>query len=250
VVYATIYPPKPERVETFVTRELLREYVAAERGFELRVVIASAHRGSLEKAGEVLREFPTVPAKLVFLETEHAGVRAEEISFCKERLPELLMAEEFDWLLFMDADVWTPIAQVPEWIGIVGDEPERRFVKVKYCLRSQLASPHDTLGAYFHHKALLERMKYWKVVFPKNANGKRLGAPDCCLHDYLEGNGCKKIVPERLTTFHFLNAEDAHVYRNGELFPMKQARQPVASGEAARKALSAATPAYARRRGV
>ena len=116
VIYATIYPPRPGRVETFVTRELLREYVAGERGFDLCAVIASAHR---ESPGEkMLREFPTVPAKLVFLETEHAGVRAEEISFCKERLPELLMAEEFDWLLFMDANVWTPIAQVPEWIGL------------------------------------------------------------------------------------------------------------------------------------
>lgn len=237
MVYATIYPPKPERVETFVTRELLREYVAAEREFDLSVVIASAHRASLEEAGKILWEFPTVRSKLVYLETEHAGVRAEEISFCKERLPEMLAAEAFDWLLFMDADVWTPIAQIPEWIGIVGDERERRFVKVKYCLRSRLASPHHTLGAYFHHKALLERMRYWKVVFPRDANGKRLGAPDCYLHDYLEGNGCKKIVPDRLTTFHFLNAEDAHVYRNGDLFLMRNARQSVASGEAAQKAL-------------
>jgi hypothetical protein len=237
VIYATIYPPKPDRGETFVTRELLREYTAGERAFDLSVVIASAHRASLEVAAKVLREFPAISGKLIFLETEHAGVRAEEISFCKAKLPELLAGEAFDWLLFMDADVWTPIAQVPEWMELVGEERARRFVKVKYCLRNDLSSPHHTLGAFFHHKALLEQMQYWTAVFPQGANGKRLGAPDCYLHDYLEGNGCRKIVPERLTTFHFLNAEDAHVYRNGELFPMKNARQSLESGEAVRKAL-------------
>lgn len=40
VIYATIYPPDPEgRAETLVTRELLRGYVAAEREFDLSVVI-------------------------------------------------------------------------------------------------------------------------------------------------------------------------------------------------------------------
>jgi hypothetical protein len=211
--------------------------VAAEREFALSVVIASAHRASLEVAEQVLREFPTVPAKLLHLETAHAGVRAEEISFCKELLPQRLMEEEFDYLLFMDADVWTPIAQVPEWMGIISDGTDRRFVKVKYCLRDQLSSPHHTLGAYFHHKALLVRMRYWTVIFPRDTEGKRQGAPDCHLHDYLEGNGCKKIVPERLTTYHFTNAEDAQVYRNGELFALAGARADVASGEAARRAL-------------
>lgn len=238
MVYATIYPPEPAgRAEMTITRELLREYGAVEREFELRVVIASAHRAALEAAGRVLAEFPVVPGKLLDLETEHAGVRAEEISFCKEQLPMRLMEEEWDYLLFMDADVWTPMAQVPGWMGMIGEETDRRFVKVKYCLRDQLASPHHTLGAYFHHRALLSRMQYWTKVFPKDAEGRRLGAPDCHLHDYLEGNGCRKMVPERLTTYHFRDAEQAHVYRNGELFLLANAREELASGRALRAAM-------------
>ena len=242
VTYATIYPPNPEdRAETSVTRELLREHAAAERGFSLSVVIASAHPAALETAAKVLAEFPTVPATLPHLETEHAGVRAEEISFCKEQLPQRLLAENFDYLLFMDADVWTPIAQVPEWISIIGCEHAHRFVKVKYCLRSSLLSPSNTLGAYFHHKALLSRTAYWTRVFPRNEHGRRTGAPDCYLHDYLESQGCQKIVPERLTTFHFRDAEVAHVYRNGALFRISNARDEVVSGRAAQAARSLAS---------
>jgi len=238
VIYATIYPPNPEgRAETFVTRELLREYAAEERGFDLSVVIASAHPASLAAAEKVLAEFPAVPARLIHLETEHAGIRPEEISFCKEKLPERLMAEEFDYLLFMDADVWTPISQVAGWIAIIGGETRRRFVKVKYCLRDKLASPHDTLGAYFHHKALLEETRYWEKIFPRDAHGRRRGAPDCVLHNYLEGGGCRKIVPERLMTYHFTNADDAQVYQHGQLYSLVGARAGVASGEARREAL-------------
>lgn len=80
-------------------------------------------------------------------------------------------------------------------------------------------------------------MRYWTVIFPRDAEGRRRGAPDCHLHDYLEKNGCRKIVPERLTTYHFTNAENAQVDRNGELFSLAGARAEVLSGEAARRAL-------------
>ncbi len=243
VTYATIYPPEPEgRAETFVTRELLREYAAGGHSFELSVAIGSAHPAALEAAREVLAEFPAVPARLLHLETGHAGVRAEEIAFCKEALPHRLMAGEFDYLLFMDADVWTPISQVGAWIGIIGTGRSHRYVKVKYCLRDQFDSPHHTLGAYFHHRALLERTRYWEHVFPKDEHGRRLDAPDCALHDCLERSGCEKIVPDALTSFHFTDPENAQIYRNGDLFHLLSARSHLASGAARREALDAVKP--------
>lgn len=217
VIYATIYPPNPaKRAETFVTRELVREYLAAPRAWRLEVVIASAHAASLDAARAVMAEFPQVPADFWYLETKYAGTRAEEISYCKEQLPlRLAQRPGWDWLLFMDADVWTRISQVDDWMQRVGEERASRFIKIKYTLRDRLQSPAHTLGAYFHHRELLTRMEYWKIIFPRDAAGRRTSAPDCLLHDYLEGNGCKKIVPEPIATLHFQNARDAQWYCDG-----------------------------------
>lgn len=226
VVYATIYPPKPDgRSETFVTRELVREYLSKPREWRLEVVIASAHAASLDAARTVMAEFPEIPAEFWHMETKYAGTRAEEISYCKEQLP-LRLAQKpgWDWMLFMDADVWTRIGQVDSWMRRIGDERETRLIKIKYTLRDRLQSPAHTLGAYLHHRELLERMEYWKIIFPRDASGRRTNAPDCLLHDYLEGNGCKKIVPEPIATLHFLNGRDAQWYCDGRSLAWPGAR--------------------------
>lgn len=214
VVFATIYPRDPtRRSETFVTAELIREYLEKPRGWQLEVVIASAHREALDAARAVMREFPDLPALFLHFETEYAGTRPEEIAYCKEQLPLRLAAYPgWDWLLFMDADVWTRIAAVDEWMARIGEKTAQRLIKIKYCLRNKLSSPAHTLGAYFHHRALLETIEYWKVIFPKNAMNRRIGAPDCLLHAYLENQGCEKIVPQRIWTLHFLNQRDANWY--------------------------------------
>lgn len=211
VIYATIYPFDPaERSETWVTRELIREYLAEARGWRLEVVIASAHAEGLVAARAVLAEFPEVTAEFWHLETPYAGTREEEISFCKEELPKRLAVKEgWDWLLFMDADVWTRIAPVVAWMGRLGEGRGRRFIQIKYTLRDMLKSPAHTLGAYFHHRELLVGLEYWRVVFPRDAEGRRKGAPDCYLHDFLMAEGCEKIVPEPMVTLHFQNTRDA-----------------------------------------
>ena len=227
VCLATIWPVDPtERAEDFILRELLAEYAEAARVWSLRVVVASAHRGALDVARAVCAEFPCVAAEFWYLETEYAGTRGEEISFCKEQLPlRLAAAQGWDWLLYYDADVWTRIAQVDAWMAIIGAERERCFVKIKYALRDLLESPAVTLGAYFHHRSLLERMEYWKVIFPRDASGHRLGAPDCLLHNFLEGNGCRKVVPKGMRTLHFRNKRDAQGFDDGRCFVADGARE-------------------------
>ncbi len=218
ICLATIWPRDPHgRSEDFVLGELLKEYETRERNWSLRVVVASAHQSALEVAREVTGRFPDIRADFWWMETEHAGRRAEEISFCKEQLPLRLAAEPgWDWIFYYDADVWTRITQVPEWIDIVGSEKERCFVKIKYTLRDKLESPAHTLGAYFHHRALLERLEYWKAVFPRRADGRRRNAPDRALHDFLERtHRCRKVVPEGIESLHFLNGRDAHHFDAG-----------------------------------
>ncbi len=214
VVYATIYPQDPTaRSETWVARELIREYLAEARSWRLEVVVASAHAEALVAARAALAEFPEVPADFWHLETAYAGTRAEEISFCKEELPRRLAQKEgWDWLLFMDADVWTRIGPVAAWMERIGEGRGRRFIKVKYTLRDMLKSPAHTLGAYFHHRALLEELEYWRVIFPRDAEGRRKDSPDCLLHNYLKEKGCEKIVPEPMVTLHFQNTRDAQWY--------------------------------------
>ena len=224
VCVATIWPGNPgDRAEDFVLRELLAEH--AREAWRLRLVVASAHRSGLEAARAVCGEFPAVPVEFWFLETEYAGTRPEEISFCKEELARrLAILPGWEWLYFYDADVWTQIGQVPEWMRIIGGERERCFVKIKYTLKDRLESPAHTLGAYFHHRSLLEGKEYWKVIFPKDSGGRRSGAPDCLLHDYLEGNGCRKVVPKGMQTVHFITRHDAHGFDDGVCFPIMGAR--------------------------
>lgn len=231
MLFSTIYPERLDaRNELFITRQFLTEYRLARLPFTLRVFIASAHRNSVDAARVLEEEFPEIGMQFLEIETEHKGTRSEEISFCKEYLPERLTKENFDYLLFMDADVWTSISQVQGWISLIGPEFAKRFIKIKYCLRDSLSSPAHTLGAYFHHKDLLTSMEYWKIVFPRYENGKRKGAPDCYLHDYLEGRRkCKKIVPEGLLTYHCLNTGDAHVYDAEKLYKIKNVRAEIST---------------------
>jgi GR25 family glycosyltransferase involved in LPS biosynthesis len=226
VCLATIWPQNPSgRSEDFVLRELLKEYASIKRDWILRLVVASAHRSALDVAKRLLAEFPNVEAQFWWMETAYAGTRAEEISFCKEQLPMRLAADSaWDWLYYYDADVWTPIGQIEEWIEAIRDNRERHFVKIKYTLRSKLESPAITLGAYFHHRALLERVEYWKVIFPKDKNGRRIGAPDCKLSDCLDRNGCKKIVPKEMRTLHFLNEQDAHGFDSERCYVASKVR--------------------------
>lgn len=226
VCLATIWPRDPHgRSEAFVLGELLREYGAREREWALRVVVASAHREALEVARGVMAGFADIRADFWWMETEHAGTRPEEISFCKEQLPPRLAAERgWDWLLFYDADVWTRLGQVPEWMGHIGGEHEGAFVKIKYTLRDKLESPAHTLGAYFHHRALLERLEYGKVVFPRFPDGQRRNAPDCVLHDFLRRNGCRKVVPESMATLHFTDPQNARVFAGGASFDARGVR--------------------------
>ena len=151
-------------------------------------------------------------------------MRAEEISHCKERLAAHLAGEAFDYLLFMDADIWTPLRQIPGWIREIGNERESRYVKIKCSLRDRPAAPARALGAYFHHKALLTRLRYWRAMFPKESNGRRRGAPDQNLESFLTRQRCSKVVPENLVTYHFSGPDQAHIYDSGRLFQMTDAR--------------------------
>lgn len=225
--------------------ELIREYLARVREWSLRVVVSSAHTEALEIARAVMDEFPSVPAEFWHFETAYAGKREEEISFCKEQLPKRLgETSGWEWLWFYDADVWTRLAQVPEWMRIIGEERGRCFVKIKYTLRDKLASPAHTLGAYFHHRALMERVQYWRKVFPRDAAGRRRGAPDCLLHDYLHRNGCRKVVPATIRTLHFTNIRDAQVFALGKCDTMKGVRTEEGAWSAESHPMRGWTPIY------
>jgi hypothetical protein len=226
VCLTTLWPHDPgARSEDFVLREFLREYFSRERDWALRVVVASAHREAVEAARGVLAEFPSVRAEFWWLETAYAGSRPEEISYGKEQVAWLLsMLPGWDWLFFFDADVWTRIAQVPEWIRMIGAEKDRCFVQIKYTVRTRLVSPAPMLGAFFHHRELLLRLEYWRVIFPRNAEGRRMGAPDCWLHEYLLHKGCRKMVPPTMRTLHFKNRHDAQGFDSGRCFLADGAR--------------------------
>ena len=226
VCLATIWPSSPgDRAEDFILRELVSEYLSAPREWGLRVVVASAHEGALSVARGVMASFPAIPAEFWHLETPYAGTRAEEISFCKEELPRRLAETAgWEWLLFYDADVWTRLGQVTGWMGIIGEELDGCFVKIKYTLRDKLESPAHTLGAYFHHRAMLERLPYWTAIFPKNKDGKRIGAPDCNLHGYLERNKCRKVVPKGMQTLHFRNRWDAQGFDSDRCYTANSVR--------------------------
>ena len=230
ILFATIYPPNPAaRSELFTTELLLKEYLKFKPAFDLSVLIVSAHPTPLDEARELMAQYPSIPARFTHIKTRYAGHRPEEISYCKEQLSKQLAREDFDYLLFMDADVWTAIRQVPKWIHDIGSRLAHRFVKIKYCLKDRMSSPAHTLGAYFHHKELLLRTSYWKSIFPKKPNGTRRGAPDCCLHDYLIQQGCHKIVPNKLLTYHFINKHDANVFSDGLLSNTRNARHEIAN---------------------
>lgn len=213
VVYATIYPSDPQKQSgSFITAELLKEYLALCPPWKLSMVIASAHQAALQEARTVLAAFPAVDCEFVHFPSAYPPASEEEISHCKEQLSLLLNDRGWDWLLFMDADVWTPLSQVSAWMAHLAEEPQRTYLKVKYTLRDSFSSPAETLGAYFHHRSLLSRTKYWRSIFPKRSNGMTRGAPDCNLHAHLDRMGCRKIVPHGLITAHFLNARDVHMW--------------------------------------
>lgn len=240
VILASVYPPDPAlRSEDYITEMLLREYEAEEAEFELEVVIGSAHAHALQVAAKVLGRFPHIRHRLINLDSEYTGRRGEEISFCKQTLCAELVKHSFDYLMFLDADVWTSIRQVPAWIAEIEPRPGTDYVKIKYALRDALLSPVHTLGAYFHHRDLMARTQYWDVMFPKKEDGSRKGAPDCHLHHHLRATGCRRIIPASLRTYHFIDRKHAHSYHDDTCRLVRNARKVIEASLTARAAKEA-----------
>ncbi len=231
VCLATIWPRNPlGRSEAFVLGEFLREYGALARDWALRVVVASAHEESLEMARAVMERFPDTRADFWLMENGSAETSQEEIALCKEQLPRRLAEEpSWNWLFFCDAAVWTRIGQVPAWMGIVGEQRTTCFVNIKCTHRRRLETPARRMGGYFHHRELLERVEYWKEVSPRLPDGRRQHPPDRVLHDFLERNGCRKVVPDSLGTLHFTDACDAHAFAGGACFESRDVRNAAGS---------------------
>jgi len=213
VIFGTVYPAfAGRRCEFEITKAMLSTPL---QDIALSALIVSAHAEPLEKAKAEFASL-SVPIEYVHLPTRYAGKRKEEISYCKRHITKRLWESGSDYILFMDADVWTSLEGLPEWIRIVDTQPRKKYVHIKYCLRTRLASPVVTLGAYFHHRDLLSRTRYWNAIFPKNPRGKRRGAPDCNIYRFLRHKFCKRIVPKELLTHHFQNRTDANTYFQGK----------------------------------
>ena len=227
IVLATLFPMNSEeRSEQYVLRKLISEYLTTKPKFELRVHVYSAHLEGVNAALTILAKYP-IKSNVIHIHTSYAGQRAEEISFCKEFLSHHLAAIQCDYILYMDADVWTSIRQVESWIALIGANVKKTFIKIKYCLRDGRSSPAHTLGAYFHHQELVLATIYWQKIFPRNNDGTRNGAPDCCLHDYLSKAGCNKIVPPNLKTYHFTDMHNANTFEEGVLSVSTDARNEI-----------------------
>jgi len=214
VIFATLYPSfAGRRCELEITKAMLSTSLP---DIALSALIASAHKEPLERAQAEFASL-NVPIEYVYLPTDYTR-RGEEISHGKQELVKLLAQTDADYILFMDADVWTPLEKLPEWIARVSERPARNFIKIKYCLRNRMRSPVRSLGAIFHHRDLLQRTRYWRVVFPKTKKGRRRGAPDCKISACLRRKHCRTIVPKDLFTHHFRNSNDANTYFAGKCY--------------------------------
>ncbi|SKB07875.1 hypothetical protein SAMN02745166_04806 [Prosthecobacter debontii] len=230
VLLTCLYPPDPEsKCELFITEALIREYLQQPSDYDLSILIGSAHKSSLELAGDMLQAYPQVPYQLLHFRNSYTGRRAEEIASCKQLLLKATLNQPFDFLLFLDADVWTSIRAVPDWIRSLSEHRNTHYLKIKYSLRDALISPVHTLGAYFHHRDLLVRTNYPECVFVLKPDGSRKGAPDCHLHNHLKRMNCKRLIPADLQTYHFLNESDANMFADDHCKFVPNARQRIES---------------------
>lgn len=198
VLLATLFPSYAGDLREIDNVVSHIEQAAASADFDVKYLIGSAHHYVFDHLRGLSPD-----VEFVALETPHKGTRAEEISHGKE-----LMARTFcqrtdvDYVLWYDADIQLRLADVPRWIAMTEPDPRRVFVRIPYCLRDSLRAPAEAFGVYFHHQKVATIPGYCESIFPKKADGRRAGAPDCLLQGFLERAGCRRQVDHDTVTCH------------------------------------------------
>ena len=221
VMFSTLYPQQLAKLrEDQNTLDLVREYLHSFTDkYDLEVFSGSAHRDAVKSMQELLACYD-VPHEVCLIPYEHKpeydARRAHEIGFCKQWLASQWRRRAFDYLLFLDADIYVSFADVDKCIQLI-DDP-MTFVRIPYVLRDSLTFPPEQFGAVVHTKLLLDRIDYVPVVYQtQKQNGRifRSGAPDCNIQFHLQKNGAKNVRPREIESRHYTqNAGAYRLFRN------------------------------------
>jgi len=216
ILYSTLYPATAGDLnELQNTAKIVSEFLESELDMTLKVHIGSCHKKPLETIEKLLTNVD-VELTTSFYSTHYAGTRAEEISHGKEQLAmEWEARTDYDYVWFMDSDMWTSPSRIPVWIDMLKGVKDKKFLKLPYCLRDRLESHSIALGAFFHHRKLNKKYPYAKHVFPKRNNGKRKGAPDCNIQHYFKNMHVGKLADNELLMTHYTAKSSYNRYFNG-----------------------------------
>lgn len=224
VAFVTLYPSYAgDRRELGNTRAFFEQYAQTDWPFELGLLVGSAHEAPLRACREMIdsdRCFESCAwTSTVFIDSQYAGTRAEEISDCKQKLATEAPKHKWDYLLFVDADIHFSLRYVPEWIGKVGADTGCNLIRVPYCMRDEgrLWAPDIAFGAFLHHREVCTIPGYADSIFPKKPDGTRLGAPDCALRQFLLSKGCRIVGDREAVTRHYTSVDTYRLYDRGRL---------------------------------
>jgi len=199
VLFSSLYPADPMLRQEFRVLDLLaREYAEGNYPFRLEFLLASAHRTVALAAQRILQKYPMY-AQCFHLVHGYSGYREGEITCGKQLLAKLWESQTYDYLWYMDSDMWMSCDNIVECIRVCQEKPTNRVAKLPCPLRDLgIISPASFAG-FVHHKSLLLRTQYGKVLFP--SNGVPGGGEDCRLQYHLMDVGCE-VVPVQVITQH------------------------------------------------
>jgi hypothetical protein len=207
VLYATVYPENTASLRQLeITQNIIREG-CDHPDFDLKVLIVTSQEAGAAAAGSFLPG-NGVDVEIVYLDSPYRKDkgwkpkeerREEEISHCKEVLHRnICNREDYDYLWFMDSDVWCPIYTVPEMIQMLPQNCSDKFLRIPGLMRAKNLRgrlPKVNLMSFFHTRRLAHDTQYWKSVFPKQKNGSRNGAPDCHIDKFIKRTAKRVDVP-------------------------------------------------------
>lgn len=199
LLFATLLPPYLGlHFEDQILRKLVEEYVGGfSKMYDLRLLLASAHPDVLDEARAIVGPsgVPVEYLHVPFVMQDHFSVRrGHEIAFGKQYLLRHLRPETFDYLMYIDSDIYISFADYDRLIRLL--RGPRQFVSIPYVLHRTHRCGRMQFGAYIHSAELLTTIDYSAPVYrPFERDGKLClaGADDCAARMCLMRRGGREI---------------------------------------------------------
>lgn len=226
LVFSTLYPADLDIQKSCDnTLRLIEEWSEGYKDkCDLRIIAGSAHKNSVQRMNasikekdEALWDNSSILHCPFVLEDNMTERRGHEISFSKQYIFKELLNHNFDYLYFVDSDVYINFNDAWKNIRKLQNKPNS-FIQFPYTLRKSVSISPDQFGVYVLPRPLItpeHASVIYETDFTMLGKLRRKGAPDCKLLKKLLKNGYHRIKADDIKSIHY-DKDMKYIYNRGK----------------------------------